>query len=183
LASTLSAGKGGGKLPINSACGYLLELLDQLPIPGPAGTQGALQCYITPPDPGTLNMPSAYLWPVSGTETRLTSPRAGGPNVAQPGWKHIQHRVQLYLAFVGTSDDPTADTTFPAVLDAIMAALRPSPDEAPVTDPVTGIISSFLLGIGEEMTYDYAVVHTLADQRYLRYDARLQINVNEYFQS
>jgi hypothetical protein len=163
--------------------GYLLGLLDGMPLPGPAGQAGVLSCVMTPPDPGNLEAPMAYLWPVQGAERRLTSPRAGGPNVTAPGWKHIAHRVQLVLAFVGAGDDPTADTTFPAVIDAIMAALRPSPDEALVVDPVTGVTSSLLLGIGEDMTYDFAVVHTLADQRYLRYDARLMISVNEYFQS
>ena len=170
-------------MPINSVSTYLLGLVDGLPLPGPAGETGQLAAFITPPDPGNLEVPSAYLWPVAGTETRLTTPRAGGPNVTEPGWKHIIHRVQLVLAFVGAGDDPDSDTTFPAVIDAVMARLRPSPDEVLITDPVTGVISSLLLGIGEDMTYDFAVVHTLADQRYLRYDARLTITVNEYFQS
>jgi hypothetical protein len=170
-------------MPLNSVQLYLLGLLDGIPLPGPAGETGSLACYITPPDPGQLNVPTAYLWPVSGAESRLTSPRAGGPNVVTPGWKHIVHRVSLYLAFVGAGDDPEADTTFPAVIDAIFAVLRPSPDEVQITDPVTGIISSLLLGIGEDLSYDFAVVHTLADQRYLRYDARLGITVNEYFQA
>jgi hypothetical protein len=170
-------------MPINSVQTYLLELLDGTPLPGPAGQTGALAAFITPPDPGSLDVPTAYIWPTGGEEKRLTTPRGSGPNVNQPGWKHIIHRVQLYLAFVGAGDDPTADTTFPAVIDAVMAVLRPSPDEVLITDPVTGIISSLLLGIGEDMTYDFAVVKTLADQRYLRYDARLTVTVNEYFQA
>jgi hypothetical protein len=48
---------------------------------------------------------------------------------------------------------------------------------------VSGIQSSLILGVGEEMTYDYTVVHTQADQRLLRYDARLSLTVIEYFQS
>jgi hypothetical protein len=171
------------RVPLNSVTQYLLRLLDGIQLPGTAGQAGQLACYITPPDPGSLEVPTAYLWPVQGTETRLTPPRAGGPGVAGPGWKHITHRVQLALAFVGAGDDPAADTTFPAVIDAVMAVLRPSPDEAKVVDPVTGIISSLLLGIGEDMSYDFAVVRTLKDQRYLRYDARLTISVNEYFQA
>ena|ERR1700729_4188099 len=170
-------------MPLNSVTGYLLQLLDGIPLPGPAGQAGALAAFITPPDPGNLEVPTAYLWPVSGAETRLTTPRAGGPGVTSPGWKHIEHRVQLVLAFVGAGDDPDADTTFPAVIDAVMAVMRPSPDEVLITDPVTGVLSSLLLGIGEDMTYEFAVVRTLKDQRYLRYDARLVIQVNEYFQA
>jgi hypothetical protein len=170
-------------VPIASVQQFLLGLLNGLPLPGPAGQAGNLACYVTPPDPGVLDVPTAYLWPVSGTEHRLTTPRAGGPGVIQPGWKRIDHKVPLFLVFVGLADDPAADTNFPAVIDAVMAALRPSPDEVQLTDPVTGVISSVLLGIGEEMTYEYAVVHTLADQRMLRYDARLTITAVEYFQS
>jgi hypothetical protein len=170
-------------VPLNSVQSYLLGLLDGLPLPGPAGQSGALAAFITPPDPGNLEVPTAYIWPVAGQESRLTTPRGSGPNVNQPGWKHIMHRVQLVLAFVGAGDDPAADTTFPAVIDAVMAALRPSPDEVLITDPVSGVLSSLLLGIGEDMSYDFAVVRTLADQRYLRYDARLGITVNEYFQA
>jgi hypothetical protein len=158
-------------------------LLQGLPLPGPAGARGPLQCYITPPDPGNLTVPTCYIWPIGGEEKRLTPPRAGGPNVQIPGWKHIIHRMPLFLAYVGIASDPTADTNFPAVIDAVMAALRPSADEVQITDPVTGQISSLLLGIGEEMAYEYGVVRTLADQRLLRYDARLTITVNEYFQS
>lgn len=170
-------------MPLNSASGYVLQLLDGLPLPGVAGESGALAAFITPPDPGNLETPTAYVWPVSGQETRLTTPRGSGPNVSRPGWKHIIHRMQLVLAFVGSADDDLADSTFPSVIDAVLAVLRASPDEVLITDPVTGILSSLLLGIGEDMAYDYAVVHTLADQRYLRYDARLTITVNEYFQA
>jgi hypothetical protein len=152
-------------------------------MPGAVGESGALTCYITPPDPGDLVAATGYIWPATGEEKRLTTPRAGGPNVTQPGWKQITHRVELFLAWVGSSDDPAADTNFPSVIDAVMAALRPSSDEVQIVDPVTGVISSLLLGIGEEMSYQYAVVHSLADQSYLRYDAKLTINVTEYFQS
>lgn len=170
-------------MPLNSVQTYLQGLLDGLPLPGPAGEQGPLACYITPPNPGNLQVPTAYLWPMNGEESRLTTPRAGGPNVTEPGWKMIKHQVPLFLAFVGIASDPTADTNFPAVIDAVFAALRPSPDEVLITDPVTGQLTSLLLGIGEELNYDYAVVHTQADERLLRYDARLTINVTEYFQA
>lgn len=170
-------------MPLNSVSEYVLGLLNGLPLPGPAGEGGALQCFITPPDPGTLTVPTAYLWPGTGAETRLTPPRAGGPNVVKPGWKKIAHQLQLWISWVGSGDDPSADTNFPAVVDAIMAALRPSADEVTVTDPITGVITSVILGVGEQMTYDVAVVHALEDQRYLRYDARLTLPVSEYFQS
>jgi hypothetical protein len=170
-------------VPINTVQCYLAGLLNGLPLPGPAGESGALACYITPPDPGNLEVPTAYLWPTGGTEGRLTTPRAGGPNVEFPGWKRLDHQVPLFIAWVGVADDPSADTNFPAVVDAIMACLRISPDEVLATDPVSGIQSSLILGVGEVMTYDYAVVHTEADQRLLRYDARLSLTVIEYFQS
>jgi hypothetical protein len=45
------------------------------------------------------------------------------------------------------------------------------------------VISSALVGLAEAMTYDYSVIHTLEDQRYLRYDARLTVTCWEVFQS
>jgi hypothetical protein len=170
-------------VPINTVSLYVLGLLDDLPLPGPAGTGGNLACYITPPDPGVLSVPSSYLWPGSGSETRLTSPRAGGPQVDDPGWKKLSHRLELWIAWVSAAGDPANDTSFPAVIDAVMAALRPSPDPVPLTDPVSGVISSVLIGVGEDMSYDVAVVHALEDQRYLRYDARLTLPILELFQS
>ncbi len=158
-------------------------MLNDLPLPGPPGEAGNLACYITPPDPGELTAPSAYLWPATGNETRLASPRAGDPQVIKPGWKKIEHRLSLWIAWVGSGDDPTADTNFPSVIDAIMAALRPSPDPVVITDPITGVITSVIVGVGEHMTYDVAVAHTLQDQRYLRYDARLTLPVSEFFQA
>jgi hypothetical protein len=170
-------------MPIASVTTYILDLLNNLPLPGVAGESGNLTCYITPPDPGTLTVPTAYLWPSTGSETRLTSPRAGGANVAEPGWKKITHQLSLWISWVGAGSDPSADTNFPSVVDAIMAALRPSPDPVELTDPVTGVITSAIVGVGERMTYDVAVLHALEDQRYLRYDARLTLPVSEYFQA
>lgn len=171
-------------MPLNTVTTYLLDLLNGLPLPGPAGQYGNLATYITPPDPGQLEVPSAYLWPSTGRETRLTSPRANSsPQVIEPGWKRLDHKLELWISWTGGADDDTADTNFTAVVDAVMAALRPSPDPVVATDPVTGVISSVTIGVGEHMTYDVAVPHTLDDERYLRYDARLTLDVLEMFQS
>jgi hypothetical protein len=170
-------------VPVNSVGQWLVSLLNGIPLPGPAGEAGNLAAYLTPPDPGTLTVPTAYIWPENGQEKRLTPPRVGVQNVAGPGWKCIAHRVALYLTWVGAANDPSADTNFPAVIDAVMSALRISDDQVTITDPVSGALSSVLIGIGEELTYDFSVVHTLADQRYLRYDARLTVTLEEYFNS
>lgn len=171
-------------MPLNTISTYVLSLLDGLPLPGPAGESGSLACYITPPDPGDLMTPVCYLWPVTGDEARIAMPRAqAGSDITQAGWKRIIHKIELWITWLGAGEDPTSDVNFPAVVDAIMAALRPSPDPVPVTDPVTGVISSTVVGVAEEMTYEYSVVHALEDQRYLRYDARLTVTAWEVFQS
>ena len=170
-------------MPVNSASQYVLGLLDGLTLPGAAGEQGNLAAYVTPPDPGELATATVYIWPATGEETRVSSPRATAPGAVTPGWKKQLHHVELFLAWIGAGDDPAADLSFPAVIDAVMAALRGSPDPAEVTDPVTGAPSSLMIDLGETMTYDYSVLHTLEDQRYLRYDARLLLTLTEYFQA
>jgi hypothetical protein len=170
-------------MPLNSVSTYLLDLLNGLPLPGAAGAGGNLAAYTTPPDPGELDVPTAYIWPEMGNERRLTPPRANVQGVDVPGWKVINHTVAVYLSFIGAGDDPAADTTFPAVIDAVMAALRPSNDQVQITDPVSGQLTSLLIGIGEEMDYEYVIAHSTADQRYLRYDAKIVVLLEEYFLS
>ena len=42
---------------------------------------------------------------------------------------------------------------------------------------------SQLLNIGERMSWEYAPVRAVADQRFLRYDARLTIEIEEIIQA
>jgi len=74
------------------------------------------------------------------------------------------------------------DTSFPALLDAVMDALRTCPDPQVVTDPYTGRQSN-MVNLGEDMTYTYVPPHSTADQRQLRFDARITARLLELVQA
>ncbi len=85
----------------------------------------------------------------------------------------------IWVVWFQADDDPEADTLFPGIVDAIQAALRTSwPNPAILTDPYTGE-QSLAADTGEEMWADIDPPHSLADQRYLRYDALLTVPIQE----
>jgi hypothetical protein len=170
-------------LPINSVQVYLQQLLDQLPLFGGIPN---LRAVITPPDPNDeANVPIAYVWPSDGEESRDPSmggtvPRNTGPGTPS-GWKHIDHSMDVWLVFFGQDDDPAADTLFPGIVDAVMFALRTSPERPLVVDPNTGQ-QSWLLDIGEKMTYRMTLRAT-TDQAFNRYDGLVTVPVIEVMQA
>lgn len=166
-------------MSINATQVYLQTLLNGLPLPGSAPN---LAAYITPPNPNvSTEIPTAYIWPSTGNETRNpamggTVPRAsfaGGPS----GTKPIVHTLHIYVIWDQANDDPQADTWFPGMLDAIMATLRVSPDPVKVTDPYTNI-ESWLVDVGERMSYQVSV-SALESQRMYRYDGLITCLLNE----
>ena len=71
-----------------------------------------------------------------------------------------------------------ADPVFPAIVDTVMMALRYSqPNPYKATDPATGLTSD-VYNVGESIRYRTGVEAT-ADERWLRYDALLQVTVWE----
>lgn len=168
-------------MSLNATLGYVKGLLDGLAIPGQTDT---LVAFIAPPpvDDDPAAPPTVYVWAADGTEKRLAVPRAD-PTAGNPGGeKTANHAVTLWVTWPNAIDAADADTGFPAVLDAIMATLRTSPDPAQVTDPLTGAQSE-LVDVGENMTWMYAPPHALADQRWVRYDAEIRVPILEVFQS
>ena len=150
--------------------------LNGLAIPGPADMD-RLEAVITPPDPNEEPQPMAYIWPSNGSEDRQAMPRNTGPNTPA-GWKNFRPRMDVYLTWFNSPDDPYSDTAFPTVVDAVLRALRTSPDPAEAVDPNTGEVS-WLMGVGEEMSWQNLGVTATADQRYLRYDALVQASFLE----
>lgn len=167
---------------LNSAQLYVKSILDGLQPPGDTGIPGPVEALITPYDPDESGVARIYVWPATGPESRLAWPRNTGPNTPA-GWKQIRHSIQLYLVWFDDQDqDQNIDINFPALIDYVMFTLRTTLDPAPVTDPYTGAFS-WLLDIGEGMTYDYVPPRSTADQRILRFDAKIQLPVTEYFQA
>lgn len=170
-------------MPIASTCQHIKSLLDGLPMPGGVPDMVA---YITPPDPNVeAQIPVAYVWPPDGDESRNpakggTISRNTGPGTAS-GFKAIEHLIDVYVVWFGADDDPDADNQFPGIVDAVMAALRTSPDPQVVTDPYTNVQSQ-LIDVGERMTYR-TTISALSDQAYNRYDALILCPIIEHLQA
>lgn len=167
---------------INTVQWYLKSILDQVALPLNLGN---LDAFIQPPNPGDGTEPGIYIWGSRGDEARATLPRAAPGDLSTGGQKILNHDVDAWIIWLGPAVDPQADVLFPAIVDTVMAVLRNVPilDRAQyATDPVTGALSQ-LLNVGEHMSWEYAPVRAVSDQRYLRYDARITINIEERIQA
>lgn len=167
-------------MPIVVVQQFLLSLLDGLEMPSPVAAANA---YVTPPDPRVkAQVPAIYIWPSDGQENRSgdlggTVPRNTGPGTSS-GTKGLLHQFDVYVTWFSSNSGKQADPTFPAIVDTVMMALRysqPNPYEG--TDPNTGLTSS-VYNVGESQHYRVGVEST-ADERWLRYDALLQVSVWE----
>ncbi len=166
-------------MPINSVQVYIQNLIDGLIMPAGAGQ---LVAYITPPDPNEeTDLPTAYIWPVTGDESR--DPQKGGTiprntGIGTPsGYKAFEHHMEIYVVWFGQDDDPNSDTWFPGMIDAIMLTLRTSPDPATAQDPYTGQLTT-LIDVGEHMSYRITL-RAVEDQRYNRYDGLITLELLE----
>ena len=157
-----------------------MSLLDgiQMPYNVPAA-----EAFVTPPDPRVkAKVPAIYIWPSDGVENRSpelkgTIPRNTGPNTPS-GTKGLLHQFDVYVTWFSANNGKQADPVFPAIIDTVMAALRysqPNPYEG--TDPTTNLTSS-VYNVGEQMKYRSGVEAT-ANERWLRYDALIQVSVWE----
>jgi hypothetical protein len=167
---------------INTVQTFLKSVTDGMALPLGLGNIAA---YIAPPNPGDGMEPALYIWGAQGDERRMTVPRAQHGNLASGGNKQTTHTVDLWLVWFGPGDDPQADSQFPAIVDAVLALLRNLAlldDAQHAVDPVTGQLSQ-LLDVGEHLTWDYAPVRAVADQRYLRYDALITADITEIIQA
>lgn len=167
-------------MPLVNAQTYIQSLINGLVVPGPANT-GTLEAFVTPPDPNYDTTPAAYIWPTRGTEKRQAFPRNIGPGT-RAGWKQDDHELDIWVAWFGEDTDPYADTAFPSIIDSIMFTLRTSPDPGLVTDPDTGV-ESWMVGVGENLTWEMAGVRSVEDQRWLRYSALVHCPFAEFFQA
>jgi hypothetical protein len=159
---------------------FILSLLDALPMPY---GKPAAKAYITPPDPRVeAKVPAIYIWPSDGEENRSsdlggTINRNTGPNTSS-GLKGMMHRIDVYITWFSTGSGTQQDPVFPAMVDAVMSALRYSqPNPADVTDPNTNMTWT-IYNTGEDMSYRTGVAST-ADERQKRYDALITCSVWE----
>jgi hypothetical protein len=156
---------------------FLQSLLDGLELPY---NVPAAQCFITPPDPRIqAKVPAIYVWPSDGQENRSadlsgTIPRNTGTGTAS-GTKGLLHQMDVYVTWFSSNNGKQADPVFPAIVDAVMYALRTSqPNPAYLTDPNT-LLTSTVYNVGETLHYRIGIEST-ADERWLRYDSLLQVS-------
>jgi hypothetical protein len=168
-------------VPLNSAQLFIRDTLDGTSPPGDTGLSGPLVALITPYDPDQSGAPRAYVWPSMGREKRRAKPRNHGPGTPA-AVKDLNHTVEVFLVWFDSDSDPDADINFPGLIDYVMDLLRTCDNPALVTDPLTGRVSQ-LVDIGEDMTYTYVPPRSTADQRILRYDARISVPFLETFQA
>lgn len=178
-------------MPINSTALYIKSLLDGTQPPGETGLPGPLVALITPYDPDESGEARAYIWPTAGPEKRRAIPRGpvtvnGGPAPqGTAGWKQMEHAISIFLVWFGYDSDDQIDSSFPLLIDHVMAVLRSSPNTGPgniITDPQTGMVSQ-IVDLGEDMTYEYVPVLSTDDQRITRYDCRIEAHCTEMFQA
>jgi hypothetical protein len=167
-------------VPIAAVTSYIQGVLNNLPMPGL--NTPAMVAYVTPPDPNVeAEIPTAYVWPSDGDESRNpaddgTIPRNTGPNTPS-GTKPIVHMVDVFVVYFQADDDPQADSLFPGIVDAVMAQLRTSEDPATLADPYTGAQST-LYDLGEAMHYQI-VISAVADQAWNRCDSLIRCKATE----
>lgn len=172
-------------MPILTAQAHIVSLLTDLPLPGQGGS--VLQADVVPLDPDTDQVrPHAFIWPADGPEARQSLPRpqkgTPGTGSTQAGWKEMAHHFDIWLTWFQDQGDPTRDTSFPVIVDAVMDALRCATDPVQVQDPETFRWST-LFAIGEQMTYSIDPPRSTRNMRELRYDGRVSLTAKEAFQA
>jgi hypothetical protein len=168
-------------MPILSTCTYLQQLLDGLAMPGE--NTPAMASYVDPPDPNEeTDIPTAYVWPTNGDESRDpknsgSMPRNSGPGTFS-GDKPMVHAVDIFIIWMGSADDDATGAIWLGIIDAVMAALRTAnPMPYMIMDPWTQAESQ-IADVGEVMNYK-TVLSALEDQAYNRYDALIRLPVTE----
>jgi hypothetical protein len=155
-------------MSVNTVQLHVQNLLNGLSIPN---YQTPLVTYITPPNPGKLPGPAAYVWATTGTNRRQTAPRGAG-------FRMMTWDVSIWLMAPGLASDVNANTKFAGLIDTVTNALVTDTMPVMETDPITGLTFQ-LLAIGEDFNIQQSPVHALADQRLLMYEALISLTIKE----
>lgn len=155
-------------MSVNTVQVHVKNLLNGLTIPN---YQTPLITYITPPNPGKMPGPAAYVWATSGQNRRQTAPRGSG-------FRQVDWTVSIWLMAPGLANDPLSDVKFAGLIDTVINALVTDTMPIMEVDPVSGLPFQ-LLAIGEEFQIQQSPVHALNDQRLLLFEALIELSVKE----
>lgn len=130
-----------------------------------------------------VDTPLIFVWGATANESRLAIPRPDAGIGRGPGWKQDAHKVSLWLFGLALANDPDRAWKFPVLIQTVRKALAgATPMPVELIDPQT-TETSFLMDLGEEMTWDYDIDRSLADQRLVRNICRLDVSAMEAFQA
>jgi hypothetical protein len=165
-------------MPLNSVQHYVKNLVNGLAIPAPIGK--TLDTWITPPPVESMDQPHCYIWGGRVSPSRQTMPRTAG-------FKKYPWLIDIYLVYEtsaqkgSTGLNPTLDSEFPVLIDAVLKVFTTTVMPILITDPDTGVISQ-IQHIGESWSLDYPVEKTPATMRMLWFNAMITMDVLEVVQ-
>lgn len=121
-----------------------------------------------------METPLAFIWGGAAHESRIAIPRG-------TGWKQDLHTVSIWLFALDLAADADRAWKFPVLIQTVRKALAgASPMPVKITDPQTTETST-MLDLGEEMSWEYDIDRTLADQRLVRHVCRIDVSLREEF--
>ncbi len=121
-----------------------------------------------------LGTPIVFVWGGAATETRIAIPRG-------TGWKQDLHTVSLWLFALDLAVDADRGWKFPVLIQTVRKAMAgASPMPVQVTDAQTTETST-MFDLGEELSWEYDIDRTLADQRLIRHVCRIDLSLREEF--
>jgi hypothetical protein len=164
-------------MPLNTVQHYLRDAIDGLQIPLPGSTP--LDCYITPPVLQDMDGPHAYVWGSRVSVGRQTMPRGAG--FKRYPWRMSTWVVYETAATIAGQTNPTLDSEFPVIIDAVTNLLSGLPMVDIVTDPDTGQYSQ-IQSVGESWDFEYPTVRLPQNMRMLWYGAYITGDVLEVVQ-
>ena len=145
-----------------------------------------LEALVQPPVLSDVaDHPYAFVWGGRGKERRQTAPRvrqirpAGG--LTSGGYQEMTWTIDILVFSVMAQEDPTIETAFPGLFDAVLLELNTCDMPVITADPVTGQQSQ-ILTIGESIDTDYAtalVTSNTHGQGIVRFGASFAVEVKE----
>jgi hypothetical protein len=175
-------------MPLLSTQNYVRGLLDNLPVPGQTKP---MDFYTTAPVLQDMDGPHGYVSGARVASVRQTAPRIrAGMAATSAGYRKNPWKIEIYAVYETNADrNPTLDSEFPAILDAITYVLETTQmpqwiDEhgtpIPTNTPIPG--ATQIDAIGERWTLDYPPERTPATLRMLWYVALITVDVLEVVQ-
>lgn len=175
-------------MTLHSMQSYLKDTVQGLQSPG---WEPAI-AYVDVPAPGNAEIarPMIFIWGAVATDSRLTISRAEAgidPMLTPPGetvnsgWRQRAYTATMWMYGLQLANDEDREWKFPVFIEQVCHALQMTAMPTILTDDITGERSQ-LFNLGENFSWEYDVDRTLADQRNIRNECALSVQVLENYQ-